>query len=40
MGASAVLLWPQPSPAPLSDEGPWKLHKERCIKMTGEVNES
>lgn len=40
MGASAVLLWPRPSPAPPSDEGPWKLHVERCTKMTGEVNET
>lgn len=24
MGVSAVLLWPQPSPALPSDEGPWK----------------
>ena len=34
MGAPAVLLWSQPSPAPPSDEGPWKLHMEKGGKMT------
>lgn len=29
MGVSAVLLWPQPSPAHLPDEVPWKLPYEK-----------
>lgn len=29
MGASAVPLWPLPSPVPPSDEGPWKLQVDR-----------
>ncbi len=39
MGVSAAPLWPRPSPAPPSDEGPWKLpDRGKRDKMRGKLD--